>query len=342
MQNNVIHVKLNSIYEKSVIAIKIIPNSFAEKLITKGMIHFSSPSDWRDETCCSGKQLDIYEGSFLKTIDKNNLLLVKHPAEYKTIEDETSTILIDNDSNVYGCCFYTIKKSDFKGPIESLMGTKQDVCIVPNEYFEEFKKSKTREEYYNTPVEERDSVVLIFDFFKLVDMIKEVLIENGCSETEIFMGPVFYQTKQVPYFVNMSHPMEYFIKDLPFQKQKEFRIIINSSNKQFNTWLKENNYNVLVGDISNFCSIQDYYFKEVNIAIEGNKLSYELATPIVTDFEDFTCEDLMDIILQVNANRLPQGELSEAEIRNTLDCLEEILKRKFGVIFDRNLNKFYK
>lgn len=339
---NKYEVKSTTFYDKPIIGIKVTPSVFGSSFVDEGVIHFSKPSVWRDEEKCGGNQYDPLEGAVLRTNNDYEVEnIVSTNKQYLIKKQGDSTLIIDNDSKVFGCCFYTINQSDFKGPIKTNYETIQYGHTVNKEYFKKLYPNITKEEHERLPLEKRLSTILIFDFWKLCSLIKEKLIENGCEESAIHMSTVLYSNKKCSFFVNTHHPDEYFVKDDTFREQKEFRIIINSKNQDFNKWFEENEFNLKIGDISNLCSKQGFYFGDLEMAVENNKLLFQLSDPIISDVKNESFNQIIAILCQVKANGLPQGKLSEEETNIIISSLEKILLEKHGVIYDRDMNALY-
>ena len=329
-----IKVKLPISFEKPIIALKIAETERCLDLVNKGEVHFSKPSSWRNEFSNQGSQLDQDEGLICKSFEPNPVLKNK----YIECVENNAFKYYSKEENVFSCCFYGINRSSFVGPIMNNTGVPQHEFVIKGDYFSKFNPKLKKCDYEK--MEERPSVVLIFDFWNFLDRVINTLKEIGCSESEIFYQPVYYVNKKTFFCSNMPHPMEFFLKDDSFREQSEFRILICTKSKRALDYLSQHNNNIYIGDISKTSTIQDYYFKDLNIGIQGNKLLYELAVPIETRLDESSFKELVGILIQVQDNRLPQGKLNEKELDEMMTSIENIIKRKYGVDYIRETRSF--
>lgn len=323
-------------YEMPIMALKISQKQYCEDFFEKGELHFSRVSTWRNENECRYGQLDKSEGCFCSSVDSNDSIFNRQEIKYYKEENNGRHNYYYSDNDLLACCFYGIQRSTFKGPIETNYKTKQDYIVISQSYFLDFYPELDKNEYEKIRDEEKPNVIIVFDFWKLCDEIKKELLKLGCKEKDIYMGPVYYRDKKSPFFFNCAHPIEYFLKDKSYERQNEFRILVSDNNQEFLKNFERQGFNLRIPNTKHISIIQDFYFKDVSIAIEGNKLLYELAVPVITNLYDHSFNELIGILLQTHQNMLPQGKLSPKEMDKMLTILEDIIYDKYSVVYDRD------
>ena len=333
--SNQIVINVPTEYEKPVMALRLTDSRYCNEFVHQGKIHLSDSETWRDKTSCSYGQLDRDEGCFCKSFEDQDKIFSLIGIEYKkTLEDNCYRYFYDCGA-VLGLCFYGILLSSFSEKYLTPWGTKQKRFAVSAKYFSEFYPDLTMEQYKRMEIDKRPAIVFIYDFFRLTDLIKKELLRLGFTNEEIFIGPVFYCDKTRPFIVNMNHPLEYFLKDREFCEQHEFRIIISSNNRELLGVLKQNNNDIVIGDVSNIATVQNFYFEEFDLAIEGSTLIYKLSESQTTHIRDMNFEELASLILQIELNLLPQGKLDEKEQNEALDNMAKIMYEKYGITYQK-------
>lgn len=322
-----ITIKLNPKRELPVIGIRIIDKEYADDFVSKGIIHFSCPSNWKDRNVSSGHQLDVNEGCFCFSTENNDDALKECGRTFIKIEDGKTYRYFSDSSKLFGCCFYGIKKSDFK---KSKMKYGVEVIDtldfkVERSYFDKFNEKDSKEQ----------SVIIIFDLPTFINRLCDALIEFGFKTNDIQIFPVYYVCKNIPFYCKEPFPFEYFLKDSKFGEQSEFRILINCNNETILNKFKECKCKITIGDISTIANIQNYYNDDLYFSIQKNHLIYNLATPTKIDINEMTFESLVGLLLQIQDNRLPQGILTKEEIDAQMKPIEELLRNKYHVVYLR-------
>lgn len=321
--NNVI--KLKPKEELPVIAIKIIEEQYVSDFTNYGIIHFSDPKMWRNKEICSGKQLDEYDGCFCVSSAQINKQLGRKGSGVREEYNNGEWRYFEDTGNIVGTCFYGMLLSGFEDSIMKYgvqtIPVKNNV--VPNEYFKNFVED----------IEDNHRVVIIFDFPRLLELIKTAVMQMGVSEDEFFVSQVYYVNKKVPYYVNERFPFEYFLKDSDFSEQAELRIIIATENKAFYNILNKNHGNITVGDISSFSVIQDKYTSDLEFSIQGNSLIYKLAKPVTLKLDDRSFSELVQELYQIRQNRLPGEPKNEDELESLMRPIIDHLRKKYGVVY---------
>lgn len=311
--------------EMPVIGIRIIDSEYAKSFVNKGIIHFSNPSEWRNKERKSGHRLDEMEGCFCFSQTSNDDMFIKiNRPFYREIFNGMHRYYEDFQ-NLAACCFYGINLSRFsetkiKYGVKEVIGYNTTVSLS---YFREFEKPNSVEK----------KVILIFDLPSFINRLTEALINMGCSREEIIAFPVYYQNKNVPFYVSEPFPFSYFIKDDSFSEQSELRILICSKNKDFWNSFKSKNLNVTIGDISKIARIEDYYEDNLYFSIQGKELIYSLSHPFTEWIENSPFTELVGLLYQTLQNQLPGEPLSQSEIDKRVKMLSRILQGKHGVLF---------
>ena len=321
-------VRLNPKQELPIIGIKIIDERFALDFVKKGIIHFSNPETWKNPALCSGKQLDKDEGCFCFSVDKNDEQFIKMGRKFKKEHSDGGWKYYEKTDLIVGTCFYGVKKDNFKDGTTQY--GKKNVpsknASISNDYFKDFLISDEDKK--------RKKTVIIFDFYKFIDLLLEKIMEMGVSKEDVSASSVYYVKKAIPFCTPEAFPFEFFLKDYSFSDQAEFRIIIASKNKKFYQLLRENNNNISIGDISSFTDIQDYYNFELDLSIQGKKLLYSMATPIQLTLDQRSFKEIVMELYQILQNHLPGPPKEKSELDTLAKPNIEHLLCKYGVEFN--------
>ena len=234
-------IKLNPQQEFPIMGVKLVEEKYVDAFVDQGIIHFSNPKTWRDKNQCNGLQLDEDDGCFCYSYELNDNLFDAQGRKYKKICTAGGWKYFEDTDMIVGSCFYGILKSCFmdnhmKYGVKEI-GTKD--YSVPAGFFNKFNTFDTTEK----------KTVIIFDMYRFCDLIFEALVRIGAQMDEIFFSMVYYVDKSIHYGVAERFPLEYFLKDLSFSSQAEFRIIVVSNNKNFYKQLQKNGNNIVIGDI---------------------------------------------------------------------------------------------
>ena len=327
-------------YEMPVMALRITDWKYCQEFVDKGVIHFSKVESWRDPEICQYGQLDIEEGCFCSSKS-----LIEKGSEFsyskciKSLNGDKYKYYYDSEG-VYGCCFYGILLSSFSNDYMTPWHTIQRQMTISHNYFLDFYPTLTKEEYEKKELLDRPGVIFIYDFYKFIDLIKSKLKTLGADETGFFYGPVSYQNKKDDYYINMGHPMEYFLKDKKYRLQHEFRFILQT-NEIVKQILERNNGNIEIGDLRKISIAQDFYFKDLAIAIEGSHLIYELPEPKTESIRNYDFRKLASLLLQVHLNILPQGKMNQDEQMALLKNITSIIKEKYEILYDIESGTFH-
>ena len=135
-------IKLDPKREMPVIGIRILEKQYVEDFVYKGIVHFSSPSAWKDEHSKSGHQLDIYKGCFCYSTEEHDECFNLFGRKFEKIKDGNAFRYYENNSRLKACCFYGLNKSMFT-PAKTKYGVKEVDSFnahVSKEYFDRFNE----------------------------------------------------------------------------------------------------------------------------------------------------------------------------------------------------------
>jgi len=319
-------IQLDPNKELPVIGVKIIEEKYADGFVNKGIIHFSNPDVWRDSKQCSGLQLDKDEGCFCKSILINDGIYKNKGRHFKRTFEDGVWKYFENTKNIVGCCFYGVLKNSLE-IMEMQYGVKTIHAhnyTVPYKYFQSFRNN------YST---DNKKTIIILDLWKFCDLIVNKSMELGALREDIYISTVYYVNKQVPFCTAEKFPFEFFLKDDSFSSQSELRIIIASKNNKFYKRLKENDNNLILGDISSFSVVQDKYEDDLDFSIQGDKLLYKLATPETLSLEQRSFKELVGELYQILQNQLPGVPKGQKELEILAKPIIDFLEDKYGVSY---------
>ena len=318
-------IRLKPELEIPVICIKLMEEKYCEDFMKRGIIHFSDPKVWRDNSICTGMQLDEDEGCFCVNDKMLDRLFEQNNRKFIKIKKDNLYKYFSSNDLLVGTCFYSISKKDFKDTFTKYgrLNVPSKYFTVPYNYFKQFIISNSTE--YKT--------IMIVDFWKFIDLLTKKIMSMGVKRDEIYMSKVYYVNKTTTYLIKDNHPFEYFLKDSRFSEQSEFRVIICTKNKDFYSKLKKHNNNIEIGDISSFAKMEDMYEDNLYFSIQGNQLLYSKANPIIKKFEDMSFKEIVNCLYQTLQNYLPGEPLTPDEIVKHTQVFVELLKEKYGVTF---------
>lgn len=174
---------------------------------------------------------------------------------------------------------------------------------------------------------------------KLFERVRDALKKIGLSEDEIIISPVEYIDKKVVSISAIPYPKELLLKDNYYSQQSEIRIIINSSNDKFMKYMKDNNNTIDIGNIEDITEIYDYYFQDLLIEKTGkNSIIFTLPKPMLESFEEMNLERLLNIIVQVSSNTIPQ-KMGNDEKEELLTHIKKCIKDKYNIDVEYNNGK---
>lgn len=279
---------------------------YAESFV-KGKIFFNQPKNWiQIEKDGNKGQGDVLEGTFLSAKENDNSNFIK-----KLKKDSNLTHFYENGfvyfrrkkiEELYSICFYGLKDNSFTQKNIEKDGKAHYISRVENSYFTDFSNNITELDYESIEDNEKSVVMFINNPHKLFERVRDALKKIGLSEDEI-------------------------------------RIIINSSNDKFMKYMKDNNNTIDIGNIEDITEIYDYYFQDLLIEKTGkNSIIFTLPKPMLESFEEMNLERLLNIIVQVSSNTIPQ-KMGNDEKEELLTHIKKCIKDKYNIDAEYNNGK---
>ena len=95
--------------------------------------------------------------------------------------------------------------------------------------------------------------------------------------------------------------------------------------------MKDNNNTIDIGNNEDIIEIYDYYFKDLLIERTGkNSIIFTLPKPVLESFEEMNLERLLNILIQISSNTIPQT-LSNDEREDLLTQIKRCIKDKYNI-----------
>lgn len=334
----------------TLILLKCTKKTYADQLLN-GLIYLNTPQNWVDQELRGNKgQGDILEGTLITVPAHENSIFSKDLLNNKLYDHFYNNMLLffrrKNILNMRCSCFYGLHDKSFVKTILPDGKASYDFDI-PKDYFSDFTELKTREEYKKAADKEKPAVVMIRNVSEFFSRIKKVLAKIGVNESEIVIAPVEYLDKHKRLILDVPFPHELLVKDSFFSTQSEVRIIINSFNKEFSNYLKNNNNCIDIGPINDIAEIQEYYYGNMEIHRHGNtKLLYSLPEPKDSNIDDFSFSEMENLLLNAISGfvKLENNPEETETLNEKLKPITDRILKKFGVytfIDDNNLVSFY-
>lgn len=306
------------------------------ELFVKGKIFFNQPKNWIQIAKNGNKgQGDTLEGTFLSAKENDNSNFIENLKKDRNLTHfyENGFIYFRRKKieELYSICFYGLKDNSFTQKNIEEDGKAHYISMVENSYFTDFSSNITESDYESMEDSEKPVVMFINNPHKFFERVKNALKKIGLKEDEIIISPVDYIDKKVISISTIPYPKELLLKDNYFSKQSEIRIIINSSNDKFIKYMKDNNNTIDIGNNEDIIEIYDYYFKDLLIERTGkNSIIFTLPKPVLESFEEMNLERLLNILIQVSSNTMPQT-LSTDEREDLLTQIKKCIKDKYNI-----------
>ena len=318
---------------------RCIEKRFAQSFIN-GEIRFSQPSYWIEEEQKGNKgKGDKLEGTFLsaKEGDKSDFInKLKQNKNINHFDYDGYTYFRKNSiEQLYCLCFYGLNDNSYTEKNTDNYGKEYYTSRVRKEFFESFSESISKEEYLKKEELDRPAVLFISNPHELFERIRKFFMKFGISEQEIIISPVQYLNKKKISFSALQYPKELLLKDLYYENQSEIRIIINTQNKAFLDYMKNNNNIINIGNIEDIAEIYDYYFDDLIIERKGkNVIEFNLPNEKIEKYEDMSLERLLTILAQAYTNNLPDSLINEKE--KIINIMKQNLKSKYNIDVEYN------
>lgn len=240
---------------------------YAETLLKKGEIKFSTPSSWVQYAFEKGEgRGDKLEG----TMATFHMFDIEHMTElnqkYKEYPD---LVRIPIEQRVYlkrsrnmelPCfCFYILKQSMFDCPKEE--EKHRLTATVPASYFRDFVDNLNPQEVEKLDQKDKPAVIFIHDYMEFEQRIINALMALGLNREEIIITRVSYIdfNKYGEYGwwdFGQRPPMELAIKHNRFENQSEARVIINTDDEKIKQLLIKP---IEIGSLEDIATVSNTY-----------------------------------------------------------------------------------
>ena len=315
---------------------------YAERFIETGNLRFGLPKEWIEEYKRNGAgRGDELEGCYASMPNFN----LKAAEFYRSQRDNVEIFQRDQNGiryfrskDVLDMRTFCLFGLDSKYFTEMKMGENKKLYpsyTLTKKYFEDFG-DVNEEEYDHLPPEEKPVVLMIHNPKEFHRRLRNFMREFGVNDNEWIIHPVNYSDKSQHFIVGDDIPAELFSKDISFEYQREIRAVVHT--KRYSVIKKFNQCNGIVdiGYMGDIASIQDYYFRDMEMELRGNnKLIYTLPKPIVTALDDLPERTLMCYVQQAYDNCVPGYDFKNVgEIEEYIAPLLEALEKK-EVYFDK-------
>ncbi|PIC73325.1 hypothetical protein [Sporosarcina sp. P17b] len=250
---------------------------YAESLLRKGEIKFSTPSSWVKYALKAGEgRGDKLEGTIAtfnmrddegisETYKSHN----KHPDLFPMNIGERVYLKKTRDMELPCFCFYILKMNMFTSPNEE--GKHRISTTVPATYFQDFMDQLEPDEVEQLNPSDRPAVVFINDFEEFKLRIVNSLMELGLRREEIIFERIKYidfnkYGKYGWWSFEGETPLQLALKHDRFKNQSEARIIINTDNESIKQILMNP---IEIGSLEDIAQVSNTYFYE-GLSVELN------------------------------------------------------------------------
>ena len=303
---------------------------FAEDLCN-GKLYLSTPRVWVEKEMENGKgQGDSIEGVFYGTnvVEGNPILksFEKNP-DIEVFKHEGYTFLRRMSVLDMRCaCFYGLHDKDFRKIIDS-DGKAHFKRVIPVSYFTDFSQNIMKEDYNNLPSKSQPVVVIIDKPHIFFEKVRSALHRIGVEDRDIIISPVEYIEMHKHHYSALEFPKELLLKDVFFERQSEVRIIVSSKNKAFHDYLKKHNNKIEIGSLDGITSILDYYFHDLEIEKDKNRISYTLPKSEVKSFMEMNFSELLETLRNIYNGYYG---LSNEEEEEAIEQLKDVVLQKYN------------
>lgn len=306
------------------------------KQLVDGKIFFNKPKNWINEESLNGKgRGDDLEGTFLCTRSTDCSEFIKKLKEDESIEhfNKDGYVFFRRKEirQIWCACFYGLKSNAFRKKVDK-KGIVHYVTEIDKNYFDAFSNNITREEYEIIADIEKPSVIFIYNPNLFLNKIKNFFTDMGLSDNEYIISPVEYIDKYNASISMLEYPHELLLKDKYFEMQSEIRVIINTKNKKFCKYMKDNNNVINIGSIDDIANIYDFYFDNLLIENTRNGIAYNLPKPIVQPLEEVGITEFYEYLANyIFEHRLTYVEKEKIELEKKITDLKEYMEKRFNI-----------
>ena len=314
--------------------IRCMEREYAEQFIKNGVVKFGLPKDWVDKALADG---DKRVGDELEGVFAGEPILAARP--FVNASNQLKKVTYGG-FNYYRneelllvptLCLYGIHNNSFVRKNVKVRNHIQDIGEIDLNYFMDFNRVKTKNEYNLLPPNRQMVVIMISRPEIFVERLRKAALDFGFTNDEIFMAPVSYVDKKKQFHLKVKCPYELFFKDLNYKNQCECRIVLYSKRKDILAKFKKNGYCLELGKLDDISLLQSAYFEKMIYARQDDKkLLYTLSEPIETDLNDMSFEELLKVTIVGLCYQLRMKRASVQEYIDAINSLNEVFE-KFNV-----------
>ncbi|WP_302133246.1 tetratricopeptide repeat protein [Thomasclavelia spiroformis] len=313
------------------------------KQLLNGKIFFNKPENWIKEERLNGKgRGDELEGVFLCTKDTDCSEFINNLKESEDIEyfNKDGYIFFRRKAikQIWCVCFYGLKSNAFKKSIDK-KGRVHRITQIDKSYFDSFSNNISRENYDTTLDIEKPCVIFINNPNLFLSRIKKFFLDMGLSDKEYIISPVEYIDKYNTSISMLEYPQELLLKDRYFENQSE--IIINTKNKKFCKYMKDNNNVINIGSIADIANIYDYYFDNLLIERTWDGIAFNLPKPVEQPLEEISIIKFYEFLAKyMSEYRLTYVEKEKIELKKKIKELKEYMEKRFNISVSIDLENY--
>ncbi|EOU2050679.1 MAG: hypothetical protein E6610_07500 [Clostridium perfringens] len=319
---------------KTLLLFRCTEKKYADTFCKYGSMKFNTPKYWIELEEKEGKgRGDSLEGVYLA----NNFLNIEELLQLRRLRNNVYTKTINGivynwDKDVFNLpcyCLFGLNNTMFHECKIDERGVKHYPSRIIKKYFEDFCNNTTKESVEQLSDEEKPTLVIINNPHEFFERIRKYFFSIGVKEDELIISPVQYINKDKSFCFNGVFPYELLLKDESFSYQSEVRIILNTKNKNILKVLSDSNNIINIGNLEDITEIKEFYYDDMILEIQGNKLLYSLPKPETYIADELPIEEILGIMYGIISGISPKECYGDKE--KTLNSLEEILIKKHNV-----------
>ena len=314
---------------------------YADLFCKNGTIKFGTPRTWIDLEKSEGKgRGDSKEGisAIIPCLDYDNIVAFYNmrPDTVGEMINEFTYFRSNNLLDLPCFCLFGLHNTHFSEITTDKKGILHYTATIAKEYFNDFSENTAKESINKLPEEKQPVVIIITNPHEFFCRIKSYFYNLGVKDEEIIISPVIYKDMSSPFVFYGKFPNELLLKDIYFSHQSEVRIILNTRDHKILQFLKQNNNIINLGCLKDITHIEKFYFTNMTMELQENKLLYTLPEPRVSNVKDFSYSNLISLINQISRGDAP-GIETEEEIKKNVKYLCTVIKEKFNVDINPSL-----
>jgi len=277
---------------------------YAQSFLETGNIKLNTPYEWIKLEESEGKgRGDLLEGVFahIERFDFKSIELCvsQRSSICPSVSSNTLYFRSDKIFNLPCFCLYALSDKSFTRNYFEDSHSWANTFTVGEAYFKDFYDYESRDAINSLPDNKKPVLLVIRSPKKFFERMTEYLIGLGVCEDEIYIQKVNYIDKSKSFITKEAFPNELFLKDISFAHQSEIRVVINTMNQAALRRIRSNNNIINIGNLSDIAIVHDYYLNDMLIELRDNTLKYVLPVPVITYMDDFSHDELLSIIMDI-------------------------------------------